>query len=294
MPPFAAAFRFVVRHPGRFAWRVLKSFRANQGVLLSGAVAYYTLLSVVPLFSLVLVALSHVVDQERLLAVFGEAIAVLVPGQSSAVTAEVATFLDHRDVVGVFGFAVMLFFSSFAFTVLENAMAVIFHHRIRRDTRHFLTSAVLPFVFIALLGLGLLLVTFISGLVQAARAGSLSLGDVSVELDAAGAAAVYTLGVAGLIMMLTAIYLVMPVGKISFRHALLGGVTAGVLWEGMRHVLVWYFSTLSMVNVIYGSLTTAVVALLSLEVAGMIVLLGAQVIAEYERIDDELKETEGE
>jgi membrane protein len=65
---------------------------------------------------------------------------------------------------------------------------------------------------------------------------------------------------------------------------LLGGATAALLWEITRHVLVWYFSTLSQVNVVYGSLTTAIVVLLSLEIAATLLLLGAQVISEYERI----------
>jgi uncharacterized BrkB/YihY/UPF0761 family membrane protein len=38
-----------------------------------------------------------------------------------------------------------------------------------------------------------------------------------------------------------------------------------------------------MVNLIYGSLATAVVALLSTEAVALILLLGAQVIAELER-----------
>jgi membrane protein len=38
------------------------------------------------------------------------------------------------------------------------------------------------------------------------------------------------------------------------------------------------------VNVVYGSLTTAIVVLLSLEIAATLLLLGAQVISEYERI----------
>ncbi|MDP3170058.1 MAG: ribonuclease R, partial [Polaromonas sp.] len=42
---------------------------------------------------------------------------------------------------------------------------------------------------------------------------------------------------------------------------------------------------LSQVNVVYGSLTTAIVVLLSLEIAATLLLLGAQVISEYERID---------
>jgi len=84
--------------------------------------------------------------------------------------------------------------------------------------------------------------------------------------------------------MLTSIYMVMPVGKLSFKHALMGSISATFLWEIARYVLVWYFSTLSMVNVVYGSLTSAIVVLLFLEVGAVILLFGAQVIAEYERI----------
>ena len=62
-------------------------------------------------------------------------------------------------------------------------------------------------------------------------------------------------------------------------------MTAALLWEATRRVLIWYFSTLSQVNVVYGSLTTAIVVLLSLEIAATLVLLGAQVIAQYERLD---------
>ncbi|MCK7469946.1 MAG: YihY/virulence factor BrkB family protein [Desulfomicrobium escambiense] len=93
----------------------------------------------------------------------------------------------------------------------------------------------------------------------------------------------YLLGMGGMVLMLTSFYLVMPVGRISFRHALSGAVTATVLWEIIRRLLVWYYSKLSLVNVIYGSLATTVVALLSIEVAVIILLLGAQVISEFDR-----------
>jgi uncharacterized BrkB/YihY/UPF0761 family membrane protein len=53
-------------------------------------------------------------------------------------------------------------------------------------------------------------------------------------------------------------------------------------------VLVWYFAKLSLVSVIYGSFATAVVVLLSIEIASIIFLLGAQVIAEFERATKEL------
>jgi membrane protein len=75
----------------------------------------------------------------------------------------------------------------------------------------------------------------------------------------------------------------MPVGRVAIHRALLGALAATLLWEVVRHVLVWYFARLSMVNVFYGSIATTIIVLLTLEIAALIVLLGAQVIAELER-----------
>jgi uncharacterized BrkB/YihY/UPF0761 family membrane protein len=80
--------------------------------------------------------------------------------------------------------------------------------------------------------------------------------------------------------------MVMPVGRPSLRHALFGAVTAALLWEVTRHVLVWYFRTLSQVSLVYGSFTTAIVVLLTLEIGAALLLFGAQIIAEYERTCD--------
>jgi uncharacterized BrkB/YihY/UPF0761 family membrane protein len=76
----------------------------------------------------------------------------------------------------------------------------------------------------------------------------------------------------------------MPVGRLSVRHALIGGATATFLWEVMRHILAWYYTTMSQIQLVYGSLTTAVAVLLSVEIGALVLLVGAQVIAEYERV----------
>src|SRR5437762_2564809 len=284
MRTFGRQGAFVVTHPGAFTLRVLRAFRANQGLLLAGAVAYYTLLSIVPLLILILIASSQVIDQGELLATLGRYLEWLIPGQSEAVIDELAKFLDHRGVIGWVLLATMIFFSSLAFTVLENAMSVIFLHRVAIRRRRFLVSAVIPYCYIVFLGLGLLLMTLVSGSLQAIGAESIDLLGHNWSLRGLSGALLYLLGVAGEILVLTSIYMVMPVGRLSWRHALIGGITATVLWEITRHVLVWYFGTLSQVGVVYGSLTTAVVVLLSLEIAATLLLLGAQIIAEYEQI----------
>ena len=243
--------------------QTLKGFRANQGLLLAGAVAC-TLLSIVPLLILIVIALSHVIDQAELLGTLGRYLEWLVPGQSKAIVRELANFLDHRDVIGWVLLATMIFFSSLAFSVLENAMSVIFLHRVAIRRRHFLVSALLPYCYILFLGIGLLVVTLVSGVLQAMGQESVDFLGHAWSLGGVSGMLLYMLGIGGEIFMLTSIYLVMPVGRLSLRHALIGGVTAALLWEVTRHVLLWYFATLSQVSVVYGSLTTAIVVLLSL------------------------------
>jgi YihY family inner membrane protein len=280
--------RAQLMHPLHFTLKVLRDFRSNQGLLLSGACAYYTLLSIVPLFALLLIVLSQFVEQERLLRVIATETALIIPGYTDALVVQLRLFLQHWELIGVVGFVFLLFFSSMAFTALENAMSVIFFHRVRIRRRHFLMSAIIPYLFILSLGIGILLVTLVSGALQAVEQENVSLFGTVWSLSGISGTVLYGIGVTGLIMMLTAFYLVMPVGRLSLRHALLGGIIAGVLWEIARHALVWYFSTLSFVNVIYGSLATVVITLVSLEIASIILLLGAQVIAEFERrgVDD--------
>jgi len=276
---------YLVRHPLRFFWEAVKAFRANQGLLLAGAVAYYALLSIVPLLIVSVIAMSHWIDQAELLATIGRYLEWLLPSQSHAIVQELSNFLAHRDVLGPVLLVTMIFFSSLAFTVLESAMAVIFHHRKTRRQRHPLISAVMPYLYILSLCVGLLLVTVVSGALQIIGQESIDIFGRRWSLSGVSGLLLYLLGLGGEVFMLTSLYLVMPAVRLSLRHALLGGVTAALLWEITRRVLVWYFATLSQVSVVYGSLTTAIVVLLSLEIAATFVLFGAQVIAQYERIE---------
>ncbi|MRW90278.1 YihY family inner membrane protein [Duganella sp. FT80W] len=281
------ALAYVAGHPMDFTVQCLKGFRANQGLLLAGAVAYYSLLSILPLLMLVVVALSHVIDPQELLRTVGRYLNWLVPGQSRPIVDEVAHFLEHRDLVGGVLVVSMLFFSSLAFTVLENAMSVIFKHRVAIRRRHFLISAIMPYCYILSLGAGMLIVTLVAGSLQVLGDESVWLFGYHWSLNGVSGVLLYLLGLAGEVLVLSSIYLVMPVGRLSLSHALIGGVTAALLWEVARRILVWYFSTLSQVSVVYGSMTTAIIVMFSLEIGATLVLFGAQVISEFERVGRE-------
>ncbi len=304
MPPLPAEDRrpasghtgrlqYVLGNPLAFLLSIIAGFRANQGFLLAGAVAYYTLLSLVPVLALILIVLSQLTDLQPLLETTREYLGLVAPVQAPDLTEQIATFLENWKLVGGLGLVMLVIFSSFAFTTLENAMSVIFLHRVAIHRRHFLISAIIPYCYILFLALGLFLVSTVSGVLHTLDEQPLTFMGKALSLQDYDAGVLYAFGVIGEILLLSSLYLVMPIGRLALHHALIGGITATILWELTRHFMVWYFSTLSIVNVVYGTFATAIIILLSLEAAAVILLLGAQVISEYERIDVSWHERKG-
>jgi uncharacterized BrkB/YihY/UPF0761 family membrane protein len=198
---------------------------------------------------------------------------------------ELGNFLVHREVAGWVLLGTMLFFSSLAFSMLESAMSVIFRHRVEVKARRFIISALLPYFFMLLLGVGFMIVTVVAGGLQALGKHSVHLFGSSWSLDPISLALLYLIGVGGEILLLSALYLVMPVGRLSWRSALLGRRDRGApLGSHAARAPLVLLDRLEGERGVR-SLTTAIVVLLSLEIAATLVLFGAQVIAEYERLE---------
>jgi len=269
-----------IRPAWRFAWRVIRRFLDNKGLLLASAVSYNTLLSLVPLLALLLVILSHVYDEQRLTDLLLSELGALMPGHTDELSRQVQSFLGNRELISWIGFVVLLFFSSWAFRSLEDAFAVIFPRP--RAARRLWISAVIPYAFISVLGLGLLVQAVLVSLLEGLSNSQLALLADYFTAAELSAAMISVFSFVGLAALFTGIYRFMPVVDVRLRHAVIGGVVAAILWEIVRSFLVWWFSNVSLVNVVYGSLAAVVIVLLTLETAAIILLLGAQVIAELE------------
>jgi len=265
-----------------FLLRVARGFLHNQGFLLAGAVAYYTLLSIVPLSILALVVLTHVIEEQQLIQTLSRYLEMVIPGYAATLTEQVRAFLENRTAIGVIGFAGLLFFSSLAFSMLQSAMSVIFSRHPRPPRRNYLVAAVIPYGYIFVMGIGIVVVSFIVGGIENLESRHLSFLGWTLELGDAPRVALYIMGIVGEVLLFTSFYLVLPVVRVRLRYALTGGSAAAVLWEITRRALIWYYGAVSMVNIIYGSIAITVVALLSIEFVTLILLLGAQVIAELE------------
>ncbi|MCY0994709.1 MULTISPECIES: YihY/virulence factor BrkB family protein [unclassified Nannocystis] len=281
-----AAASLRLRRLGSFLLRVLRHLGKNKALLLAGGVAYNALLSIVPMLAVVLVALTHVWDVEQLTEIISHELNLLIPNQADVIIGEVVSLLDNRDLVGGIGLGVMLFFSTWAFKMLEGALAVIFARSRARRQRSFWMSALLPYIFIVAIAGGLLVLTILVALLERLAEAEVVLFGYQLSLGSGPAFVLKLSGIVTLIFMFTAAYRVMPITEVSWRRALTGGVAAALLWDVLRRALMVYFSKISLVNVVYGSLATVIIALLTLEIGTLIILLGAQIISELQHSEE--------
>lgn len=268
----------------RFCGRVLRDFFfRSHGLVLTGAVAYNMMLSLIPLSAVLMVVFSHFFPQQLLMESLTSEVNLITPGFGKTLAEVLEGFLRNRQVVGWIGGIGLLFFSSLAFRVLEDSIAIIFNRRLPDLKRAFWVSALMPYLFILIFAFGLIIITSANALIDASRTMKHVPPQLGALIQNHLGMIIYIIGVLGQILLFTLLYKIMPVAKVSFRRALAGGFTAAILWEVIRHLLVSYYTRISVVNVVYGSMATIIIVLLTLEAVALVILLGAQVIADLQR-----------
>ncbi len=271
----------------RFASRVLRDFFLhNHGLLLASAVAFNMMLSLIPLCAVLLVVFTQFFDRELLMETITAEVSLIAPGIVPTLTDVLVRFLETRNVVGWIGVLTLLFFSSMAFRILENSFAIIFHRPVPTLKRKFWVSALMPYFFILIVAVGLILITSANAIIDAQSLLPQAFPTLNRIIHNHVGLIIYLTGVLGLVLLFTLLYKIMPVARIPFRLALAGGLTAAILWEITRHLLVTYYTRVSVVNVLFGSMATIIIVLLTLEAVALILLLGAQVIADLKHNDN--------
>lgn len=270
-------------HLLRFSGRVLTSFSRNRGILLAGGVGYNVMLALVPFLTLTVAAFSFFFEEQQVVDILRPELRQIVPQQADMILETVQTFLQNPGAISAVSVVVLLFFSSIAFRMLEDGVAGIFHTSARGRRRSFWVSALMPYLFILLMITALFFVTLlISGLDALVVGHSIRISRVTISLEFTSQLFLRLVSFLGLVLLFTGVYHVLPVMKVSLRRAFIGGFCAAVLWRLIGFFMVYYFTNISMLDLIYGSLATIIVVLLFLETAVIILLLGAQVIAELE------------
>ena len=251
---------------------------------LSAAIAFYSILSLIPFLLLLFSGAGLILgssDAAYLMAI--NFINQVIPQTGLMVFKEVQAVSQRAEVLGWVGFVSMLWTASVIFSSLEYAMGVVF--RVERG-RTFIKSKLMAIAMIPASGA----VFFLSLIVTAAAR---IMANLQIPLWGInfGDSHFFQFLVAYLLPYLilasgfTAVYKLVPNTHVALRHALAGGASCALLFEGAKHFFTWYIANYSKYGVVYGSLEAIVILVVWAFYSASILLFCAEVVSAYRRRD---------
>ena len=267
------------RSAASLAWRAVNRFFQHNGPDRAAAVAYYTLLSLLPLL-IFLISLGAAVvgsfDEAYRGTLFLLRGIVVHLDESSLAT--LRAFVERSQRFRWPGILILAWTSKRSIGALLGALETVFEVKGRSIARGNLVSLALVF----LLGLGVLATLLLTTLLAALEGTVLRFagaGGASVlsGFSAVMVARVLPVGIA--VVFFYTLYRLVPGGVVSRRAAWAGALLATALWELAKAGFAFYIRNLAHYAGLYGALEAVIVLGLWLELSVSIVLLCAEVIA---------------
>jgi membrane protein len=269
----------VLRDATRLAWRAINRFFDHSGPDRAAAVAYYTLLSFLPML-IFLISLGAVVLGSAERAYAG----------TLYVLGGVVVHLDERSLAFLWAFVerslrfqwpgllLLAWTAKRIFASLFAALAAVFEVPGRGIAKGNLAALVGVFVTGAALLATLLFTTVLAGIEGfVARVAGQVGADVFEGLS--GLLLTRILPVAITAAFFFMLYRSVPGRVVGTRHAAIGAGLATVLWEGAKEAFAYYVRTLAHYAGTYGTLEAVIVLALWLELSVSIILLSGEVVA---------------
>jgi len=255
-----------------FVRLVLKRFRQDQCMRIAAALSYTTLLALVPLGAIVfsIFRAFPVFDniEEQIKSLLFEN---FMPESVNGAGKYFDHFISQTQGLTAIGTIALAVTAIMLLSTIETALNAIFHVKTQRPfvPRLLMFWAVLT-VGPLLLGGSLSLGTYL--LVITSWAG----GDV---LSGFGGMMAKLLPTVLAIFAFSVFYAIVPNRPVRVKDALIGGITAGVLFGIIRKLFALYITTFPAYQTIYGALSTVPIFLIWMYLSWAIVLIGAEVTA---------------
>lgn len=255
-----------------FTRLVLARFGRDQCMRIAAALSYTSLLALVPLGAIAFAILSAfpVFDniQDQIKALLFEN---FLPESVEGAQVYFDQFIGKAGgmtAIGIVGLAVT---AIMLLGTIEAALNSIFHVKARRP---FVPRLMMFWAVITLgpllLGGSLSLGTYLYALTEWTGAGNIpGIGGVMARLLPAVLA----------IFAFTVFYAIVPYRPVKAMHALIGGISAGVLFGLLRKVFALYISAFPAYQTIYGALAAVPIFLIWMYLSWAVVLIGAQIAA---------------
>ncbi|MDA0798568.1 MAG: YihY/virulence factor BrkB family protein [Chloroflexi bacterium] len=267
----------IIRSLIELTYRVFRNFSRDDGSHMAAGVAYYAIFSLFPLalatISIAGVFVSADDVQDVVLDFLRNQIGV---GSEQLVTSNIEALLKARGAVGIAAFITMFWSSRAVFgavhRVMNRAWKVSEPPRfIAYQLAQIGTAFGVAVMFMASATLGP------AGRALASRTEYL----FGLHMPWGILFTVLPLMLSALVFLM--IYLVVPDAKARWRDAIPAAVLATVLFEFAKGGFAYYLSSLSSLDLVYGSVTTIVVLMIFLYMVAMVLVLGAELSSELNK-----------
>ena len=259
----------------RVAWRAFLRFQDHHGPDRAAAVAYYTLLSLVPLL-IFLISLGMAVLGSFDAAFQGSMLLVrgVVIHLSPASVEALRTFVTQASRFHWPGLLLLAWTSRRIFASLFSALETVFGVPGRSFAKHNLVA--LSMVMLA--GMALLFTMAFTTLAATSEGLMLRLRSAG-ELQGLGLLISTVLPVAVTFLFFFLVYRFVPRKATTGRHAAVGAILATTLWETAKSGFAYYIRNVAQYSGIYGTLEGIIVLALWLEISVSIILYCGEVVA---------------
>jgi membrane protein len=264
-----------LRFAGRVAWRAFMRFQDHNGPDRAAAVAYYTLLSLLPLL-IFLISLGAAVAGSFEAAYQGSLLLVrgVVIHLDDASLENLRSFVEHSKKFRAPGLLLLAWTARRIFASLFSALERVFGVPGRSFAKHNLVA--LSMVLIT--GVAVLL-TMAFTLAAAASEGLILRFRASGEFRALGFLAGTVLPIVITFGFFFVVYRFVPRRVTTSGNAAIGALLATALWEAAKSAFAWYVRNVARFGGVYGALEGIIVLAIWLELSVSIILYCGEVVA---------------
>jgi membrane protein len=267
----------VIRRSARLAWLGLRRFLDHNGPDRAAAVAYYTLLSLLPLFNFV-IALGRLVLGSFDAAYQGTLVLLggVVVHMDETTREALRGFVQNAARFQWPGLILLAWTSKRIFASLFSALETVFE----APGRGFAKGNLLAFAMVFVTGAGLLVTMAFTTVLATAEGLLRRTGAMEGVLNGIMAFALaQVLPIFVTFAFFFIVYRVAPHRDVTAGHALLGALLATVMWEAAKAAFAFYVRNLAHYAGMYGTLEGIIILALWLELSISIVLYCGEVVA---------------
>lgn len=254
----------------RFCYRVIQRFIVDKCIQRASALAYASLLAIVPLVAL---GFSVFTSFQAFDSISGSVrdtlLEYLLPTSQEAVQNYLGSVTSKTTALSVFGIIGLLFTATALLNTIEEAFNAIW--RITRDRAwlsKFITFWAALTLAPILIGASISITSYFAALpvLKHVAEGATIISHMPFVLPWLMSS-----------LALTTLYIVLPNTSVPFRYAIVGGLVAGALFEGTKFGFAFYVTHIANYERLYGALSTLPIFLIWLYLIWVIVLIGSEI-----------------